>query len=71
MKNYEVNIYSYNEHNYLCVDNYFNTYEEAAHEFVRLEPTLLPGEELMLYERLCDDNGNEIENKILEAIFND
>lgn len=64
--NYEVNIYSTNTNEYLCLDNYFDNYEKALDSFNKLKETLVLGEELSIYKRTLNDQGEEIENEIIE-----
>lgn len=65
MVNYEVNIYSHNSNEYMCIDNYFGTYEKAEKNYLKLRKTLRKGEEITLYERELDKNGDEVDNKVI------
>lgn len=65
MVNYEVNIYSHNSNEYMCIDNYFGTYEKAEKNYLQLRKTLRKGEEITLYERELDKDGNEVDNKVI------
>lgn len=65
MVNYEVNIYSHNSNEYLCLDNYFDSYNKAVENYIELRDTLCEGEEIALYERELDKYGDEVDNKVI------